>query len=57
MICKEDLIKFIIEHRPAMADKNLAKFDLTSLVMIKTQLEIDLQKSEVNKELQGNDKR
>lgn len=55
MISKEDLIKFIVEHRPNMADKNLMKFNLTSLVMIKTQLEIDLQRSRVNKALHGND--
>lgn len=57
MISKEDIIKFILEHRPALADKNLTKFDLTYLVIIKTQLEIDLQKCKTNEVLNSNDKR
>lgn len=56
MINKEDLIKFIVEHRPAMADKGLTKFNLTALVIIKTQLEIDLQRRKVSELLKGNDK-
>lgn len=45
MINKEDIIKYILEHILSLNEKDLLKLGLASLVMIKTQLEIDLQKT------------
>jgi hypothetical protein len=49
-ILKEDLINFILNHAKDRSADNLMNLDITSLVMIKSQLEIDSFKNSKAKE-------
>lgn len=50
MLIKIDIIDFIIKHNPKQKKEELMKLSVSALVIIKVQLEIEMQQSKNSKQ-------
>ena len=45
MLAKEDIVDFIVKYNPRQKREELMKFSLAALVIIKVQLDIEMQQN------------
>lgn len=45
MLIKEDIVDFIVKHNPKQKKEELMKLSVSALVIIKIQLEIEMQQN------------